>query len=228
LEENPEYHCAFSREFVQEDKELQSVIEPIFSFREHPDGGDKKNQSSGKEAHVTGSFPKCVIKNNTQVENPQVEENKTFLSAISDMFPSVDVKGSEEWMNEEISDEDVEPYLSLLATIFPDVDVRGEWDPEVDWRFSKQFDEITMRSSPYAERDRMRKASHGMSKYQVEMAKMEAALAEPQAHSGKVSVFTAYKPKSKKVQPVNANDGTGEGPGGRKDWYERSKAREVP
>ena len=168
------------------------------------------------------------VKNNIRVENPQVEENKTFLSVISNMFPLVDVKENEDWVNGEISDEDVEPYLSLLATIFPDVDVRGEWDSETDWRFSKYCDDITMRSSPYTGRDRMRKASQGMSKYQVEMAKMEAALAEPRVSQGEISVFTAYKPKSKKVQPVNANDGTGEGPGGRPDWYARSKAREVP
>jgi len=41
-------------------------------------------------------------------------------------------------------------------------------------------------------------------------------------------VFTAYKPKSKKVQLVNANNGIGEGPRGRLDWYTQSKAREVP
>ena len=225
---------------MQRDKELESVVEPVFSFCEHPDRRrsivgieiplpNKKNQNSGKETHVSrGSFPDHVIKNNRKIKTPRVEDNKTFLSAISNMFPSIDMKESEEWMSGEISDDDVEPYLSLLATIFPDVDVRGEWDPEVDWRFSKQCDDITMRSSPYSERDRMRKASHGKSKNQTETARMEAALTKPWMNQGKINVSTAYKPKSKKVQPINANDGTGEGPGGRPDWYERSKAREVP
>ncbi len=63
----------------------------------------------------------------------------------------------------------------------------------------------------------MQKASQGMSKYQVEIAKMEVALVELQVDRGEISVFTAYKPKSKKVQLVNTNDSTGEGPRGRLD-----------
>ena len=77
---------------MQVDKELQSVIKPTFSFCEH-----KKNQNSGKEAHVTkGSYPKHVMKNNIQVENPQAEDNKTFLSVISDMFLLFDIKESKD------------------------------------------------------------------------------------------------------------------------------------
>jgi hypothetical protein len=40
-----------------------------------------------------------------------------------------------------------------------------------------------------------------------------------------LQVNTAYKRKAQKVQPINANDGSGEGPGGRPDWYARSKDR---
>ena len=67
-----------------------------------------------------------------------------------------------------------------------------------------------------------------MSKYQVKIAKIEAVLAEPRANLGDISVYTAYKPKSKKVQLVNVNNGTREGPRGRLDQYKRSKAQEVP
>jgi hypothetical protein len=43
-----------------------------------------------------------------------------------------------------------------------------------------------------------------------------------------VPVYTLYKPKSKKVQPVDIGDEKGEKPGGREDWYERAKLRETP
>ena len=42
-----------------------------------------------------------------------------------------------------------------------------------------------------------------------------------------VQVYTMYKPKSKKVLPVDRGDGKGEKPGGREDWYERAKLRET-
>ena len=41
-------------------------------------------------------------------------------------------------------------------------------------------------------------------------------------------VWTMYKSKAKKVQPVDEADGIGDPPGGRDDWYERSKARDTP
>jgi len=40
-----------------------------------------------------------------------------------------------------------------------------------------------------------------------------------------VRARTAYKPKHKKVRPQDVNDGTGEGPGGKPDWYKRSQTR---
>ena len=43
-----------------------------------------------------------------------------------------------------------------------------------------------------------------------------------------VRVCTMYKPKSKKVLPVDQGDGKGEKPGGREDWYERAKLRGTP
>jgi hypothetical protein len=42
-----------------------------------------------------------------------------------------------------------------------------------------------------------------------------------------VEVNAAYKSKAKKVVPVDFGDGMGEKPGGREDWYERSKLRDT-
>ena len=43
-----------------------------------------------------------------------------------------------------------------------------------------------------------------------------------------VQVYTIYKPKSKKVLPVDFGDEKGEKPGGREDWYKRAKLRGYP
>ena len=67
-----------------------------------------------------------------------------------------------------------------------------------------------------------------MSKYQVKIVKIEAILVELQANLGDISIYTAYKLKSKKVQLVNVNNGIGEGPRGRLDQYKQSKGQEVP
>jgi hypothetical protein len=41
-------------------------------------------------------------------------------------------------------------------------------------------------------------------------------------------VNTMYKTKDKKIRPVDQADSIGSTPGGRLDWYERSKARDIP
>lgn len=46
--------------------------------------------------------------------------------------------------------------------------------------------------------------------------------------SQSVQMYTMYKPKSKKVQPVDFGDGKGERPRGLEDWYEKAKLRETP
>ena len=67
-----------------------------------------------------------------------------------------------------------------------------------------------------------------MSKYQVKIVKIKAILVELQANLRDISVYIAYKLKSKKVQLVNINNSTREGPRGRLDQYKQSKAQEVP
>jgi len=61
-----------------------------------------------------------------------------------------------------------------------------------------------------------------------ELEKMARALEGAADEELGVVVAAMYKGKDKKVRPVDANDGTGDPPGGRYDWYERSKARECP
>jgi hypothetical protein len=60
------------------------------------------------------------------------------------------------------------------------------------------------------------------------LEKMAKALEEKDNNHSPFLVAGAYKTKDKKVRPVDANNGTGEGPGGCPDWFERSKAREYP
>ncbi|KAF8846531.1 hypothetical protein BDZ45DRAFT_608835, partial [Acephala macrosclerotiorum] len=60
------------------------------------------------------------------------------------------------------------------------------------------------------------------------MERIALSLDNPNLGPFNIDVNTAYKPKSRKVRFVDLTDGTGEVPGGRKDWFERSKARETP
>jgi hypothetical protein len=45
--------------------------------------------------------------------------------------------------------------------------------------------------------------------------------------SDSIYINIVYKRKAQKVQLVNTNDRSGDRPGGRPDWYKRSKARET-
>ena len=117
------------------------------------------------------------------------------------------------------------PYLSVLASMFVDLAFRKE-APKMfkdvesicgtrflnvfkGWRWSRDYDDIPLHFYPDSMRQRRDRGG------------CTRRLAE-------VRIQTAYKPKAKKVQPVNANDGTGGTPGGKADWYERSKARDFP
>lgn len=75
-----------------------------------------------------------------------------------------------------------------------------------------------MRADPYGGRERRGKATWRGQRRNIEDV----------SHGRGALVNTAYKRKGRKVRPVDATDRTGEGPGGRSDWYKRSKERETP
>ena len=173
-----------------------------------------------------GKFPPTqgdTIYTRTPASNYKKKE-RTLFSVVTEKFPSVDQEMFEKVMNEEISDEDVEPYLSLVANMFPYADVRGEWDPKVDWRMSRICDDVTMRQGPYGQGPQR----SFKQLWKETRRKSERRFTQSEDQVQTVEINTLYKRKDKKVRPVNANDGTGEGPGGRRDWYERSKARDTP
>jgi hypothetical protein len=82
------------------------------------------------------------------------KRERTLFSIVNQIWPSVDQKIFDKIMNEDISDQEVEPYLSLVADMFLYADVRARWNPCVDWRMSRICDDITMRQSPYGEKFR--------------------------------------------------------------------------
>ena len=87
----------------------------------------------------------------------------------------------------------------------------------------------TKRRSLYLTRKKLsRKVINSGDQTKRVLEKMAIALKERDNNHSPFLVTGAYKTKYKKVRPVDANDGTGEGPGGRPDWFERSKAREYP
>ena len=100
------------------------------------------------------------------------------------------------------------------------LEIAEGWFPEL--RTGRQIDPLA---------DRIRRASWGRSKIQLEMIKIEESLGDKRLMPvlpDWVTISTAYKPKAKKVRPINKNDGLGRAPGGRLDWYERSFARDTP
>jgi len=132
---------------------------------------------------------------------------------------------------------DKEGWVSLDERVLCE-EIRGVlegWFPE--FRISKKTNSSVSthsRSDPLA--DRIHRASRGKSKIQTEMVKMREVLRDVEGELKPtkewipdwVTISTAYKPKAKKIRPVNENDGTGSAPGGKPDWYERSFARDTP
>jgi hypothetical protein len=152
------------------------------------------------------------------------KRERTLFSIVNQIWPSVDQKIFDKIMNEDISDKEVEPYLSLVADMFPYADVRARWDPCIDWRMSRICDDITMRQSPYGEKFRR----SFRRRWGETRRKGLRRFTNWREQHKTIDVNTAYKKKAQKVQPVDANDGTGDGPGGRRDWYKRSRARDTP
>ena len=152
------------------------------------------------------------------------KRERSLFSIVNQIWPSVDQKIFDKIMNEDISDKEVEPYLSLVADMFPYADVRARWDPCVDWRMSRICDDITMRQSPYGEKSRR----SFRRRWGETRRKGLRRITKWREQHKTIDVNTAYKKKAQKVQPVDANDGTGDGPGGRRDWYKRSRVRDTP
>ena len=249
MEDNPEFISCCSASFIGNTK-FSEFGKDSFSIHNtraksgNPRSIEKsevwKNRRQKKREHVTEVAPRS--RDLTEFETghrktrnfedfaPAFDdsgvERTTFLSVLTEKYPWVPAQDIWEAMNEECPDEEVEPYLSLLAAMFPDIDVYGDYS-RTDWRFTTTIDDHTMRDNPYREKDRMRRADNGFPKIREEVAKMEAYL-KGADHKDPycINVTTAYKPKAKKVQPVDANDGTGETPGGRRDWYVLSKERD--
>jgi reverse transcriptase-like protein/integrase-like protein len=131
---------------------------------------------------------------------PSTQEDwpRSFEGVLREHFPNLSQQQQQEILGDPRPEtQTTEPYYSLQAKFIPNVDQKGV-DKDVDWRLSDMFDDNSMRKSPYP-------------------------TAEERTY--RIHVNAAYKRKDKKVQPVNANDGTGSKPGGRPDWYERSFER---
>ena len=96
---------------------------------------------------------------------------------------------------------------------------------------SRRFDSFSIARSPY--NGRGRELSRG-----VVAAKRAAQVLTDKGRRNKrekkkerpafTEVRTAYKRKAERSLPVDEVDGVGLPPGGKKDWYERSKTRDTP
>jgi hypothetical protein len=160
-----------------------------------------------------------------------VDAEEEFITSLCRQFPGLSRSQAKEEFLAELPDEEVCTYWSMLAEWLPDLDVAGEGK---EWTMSKVIDELTLGQDPYAsEDDRRQKLFRTGSPEAIAMEHIHETIFESKSEAApevlneafNLQVNTAYKRKAQKVQPINANDGSGEGPGGRPDWYARSKDR---
>jgi hypothetical protein len=163
----------------------------------------------------------------------ETEAEKALVQVLLRLVPEMTEKDTKRVLNEEISEEEVEQYFPMVRECIPEAaepstqEWEGFWEM---WKLKNEYSELqTKRRSPYPTRkERSRKAMNSGDQMKKMLEKMATALEDKDNYQSPFLVAGAYKTKDKKVRPVDANDGTGEGPGGHPDWFARSKAREHP
>ena len=206
--------------------------------------GDTECQPVAERPFFHASIVSHEEEKEEEEKEPLVKTEAKFISSLIRHFPKVSFETAKRLLLKETSDDEVEPYLSMLAEILPNTEVRGTRENSQP-TLSSILEELIHQGSPFpTDSKRSRKVRTGESDYAINMEKMYQALRDPwqndfsvhinaiyrskaETEPDSAHVNTAYKRKAQKVQPVNANDGSGDGPGGRPDWYERSKARET-
>jgi RNase H-like domain found in reverse transcriptase/Integrase zinc binding domain len=163
----------------------------------------------------------------------ETEAEKALIRALLRVVPELTEKEAKRVLSEDISEEEVEQYLPMVKECIPEAEEHGTQDWGGFWNMWELKEGTskhrTKRRSPYPTRKELsRKVMNSGDQTKRALEKMAIALEEKDNNHSPFLVAGAYKTKDKKVRPVDANDGTGEGPGGRPDWFERSKAREYP
>lgn len=139
-----------------------------------------------------------ILGSERQLEEDRWEDGDISVAEVMiRCYPGITSEEVDELIKEGEKLKEEHPYKSMLARFNPDIDLKKD-KGNVETKMTRLFDEFSMREDPYP---------------------------KDESRGRYLEVNAAYKRKDKKVRPVDANDGTGRGPGGRADWYERSKIR---
>ena len=163
----------------------------------------------------------------------------SLVNRLVEQFPGMSRRKARKLLNDEMSEEEMETFLPMIHEMFPESKdpKRQDWPEFCDAlgvgkyglndQERKRLRTAAFRIYPTT-KERARAARNSTDEYKRNMENMVAQLQGPYQPNDSFMVATLYKRKAQKVRPVDANDGTGEGPGGHPDWYERSKTRDFP
>ena len=165
---------------------------------------------------------------------------KVLVQAVLKMLPGMEEREAKELLDKEISEEELAYLLPLVRDclgIEGDLGNEGGWRDFDVSRFGKEQRKLAQRNGDEMRAFGIRQRTtspkkEGTAKLQTKDGeKQERSVSKASQRKSKralqsLRIAAAYKSKAKKVRPVDANDGTGDNPGGLADWYARAKLRE--
>jgi hypothetical protein len=151
-------------------------------------------------------------------------EHKTFLFIFLQQFPDWTEERAKKLLDAPISRAEIDRFVEFSQFLVPDIDMSrdGYIDDEIlknPYPTDRERSENTLRYG----RSEARRLEQMTREMKDPLSKDTPEIDYERYNT--IQVNTMYKPKAKKVRPVNLNDGTGDGPGGKSDWLERSHHR---
>jgi hypothetical protein len=168
---------------------------------------------------------------------------KVLVQAVLKILLGIGERKAKELLDEEISEKEL---AYLLLQVRDCLEIEGDLGNEGGWRdfdvsrFGKEQRKLAQHGGHVGDKMRtfgiqqqtISPKREGAVKLRTKDVEKRGRLASKasQGNSKRVLPFlrvaAAYKSKAKKVRLVDANDGTGDNPGGLADWYTRVKLRE--
>jgi len=164
------------------------------------------------------------------------------VARLVELVPDLTLSEAQKILNDDISKAELEIFMPMIEEMYPEskdhdwvgfCDMLGVGKDRLNDRMKRREEKHTTRWYP-TDNERSLKMLNSKDTHKKELEKMARDLLGPASEekigndSFQLRVRTVYKNKANKIRPVDANDGTGNGPGGRHDWYQRSKGRDLP
>jgi hypothetical protein len=230
--EEDKFHCVHANvlnvfdtlDEVYDEWDLESVLGDDFSARSDPEFDF--DLSACEWFHVDEDYAATQGESASEQPGRTPATDRTFLSIFLEKFPDWTEERAREILEAPIPRQEVEQFAGFSQFLFPDIDMSQ--DEGVDERMNK---------NPYpTDRERSDKVlqygcgeARQLEKMVLVLTDLESKnLPEINYEQYEVQGNTMYKSKAKKVRPVPLNDGTGDGPGGKKNWLELSHQRFTP